>query len=245
MNMIATSSNAMSQLISLFNGASKGIKADAIAFTQGQHSKKNARAFLGLSMNSKMPSYTLAIPARQTCPRGDKLAMVAGTVCSGCYAMKGLDAMPDSKRAKTRRLAVVNLALESGMVAGLWLDAFKVAMRGETHFRWHSAGDIFSSQYAILMQMAIAATPHVKHWIPTRESRYADAFDAYDNVAFRVSDDMVNQDRNKHNGNTSGVHTAEHGGRGVQCPAYNNDGKCGECRMCWSKEAKHISYKIH
>lgn len=245
--MIITTTNQteLSEAIELFSSASKGIQQKAISFINGNLTAPTARAFIGLSSNSKMPAYTFAIPAREACPRGDKLGQIEGTVCFGCYATKGHDAMAPARNAKARRWDVVKLALESQTVRGLWLKAFVLAMTKETHFRWHSAGDLFSLEYAELVAEACKLTPHVKHWIPTRERRNALPLLGLDNVVVRVSDDMVNQETNKHKGNTSGVHTPEHGGRGVECIAYKQQGSCGDCRACWSPEVAHVSYKIH
>jgi len=247
MNMIInTTMTDIAAVVTLFSSATSGIQKDATDFITGaKRNSKQARAFIGLSSNSKMPAYTLAIPARESCPRGDKLAQVEGTVCSGCYAMKGHDAMTPAKTAKARRWDTIKLALDSNHVRSLWLEAFVVAMAKETHFRWHSAGDIFSKHYADLMADAIKLTPHVQHWIPTREGRNAAVLWGLPNAVVRVSDDMVNQAFNKHLGNTSGVHTADHGGRGQECPAYKQAGSCGDCRACWSADVAHVSYKIH
>ena len=32
---------------------------------------------------------------------------------------------------------------------------------------------------------------------------------------------------------------------GRECPAYKQDGECGSCRACWSREVKQVSYKEH
>lgn len=242
-NLIATESVGLTQAADLFSQAGK-LGQQALAFMQGKHTAPNARAFLGLSKNSKMPAYTLAIPARETCPRGDKLAQVAGTVCQGCYAMKGHDAMKPAKNAKARRWATIKLALEFTSVGYLWRKAFTVAMAKESHFRWHSAGDIFSTEYAQLMAEACAATPHVSHWIPTREARAAIYLAQMENVVVRVSDDMVDQVK-KRAGNTSGVHSTDKPTHGFDCPAQHNSGSCGDCRQCWSKDVAHVSYHLH
>ena len=244
--LITTTKQAeLNQAINLFAGATAGIQEKAVSFINGKLTAPAARAFIGLSSNSKMPAYTFAIPAREACPRGDKLGQIEGTVCFGCYATKGHDAMRPAMNAKARRWDVVKLALESQAVRKLWLKAFVIAMTKESHFRWHSAGDLFSLEYAELVAEACKLTPHVKHWIPTRERRNASPLIGLANVVVRVSDDMVNQNRNKHNGHTSGVHTPEHGGRGLECIAYKQAGSCGDCRACWSNDVAHVSYKIH
>jgi hypothetical protein len=42
-----------------------------------------------LSFPSKMPCASVGLPAIVACRTGAKLAQVPGSVCSGCYAMKG------------------------------------------------------------------------------------------------------------------------------------------------------------
>ncbi|MCP4879638.1 MAG: hypothetical protein GY905_03760, partial [Gammaproteobacteria bacterium] len=81
MNMIATFQldNGIEQAIAIFKDSGK-LGQQALSFIAGKHTAPNARAFLGLSKNSKMPAFTLAIPALETCPRGAKLALVVGSV---------------------------------------------------------------------------------------------------------------------------------------------------------------------
>ena len=220
------------------------INPKARAWLDGKRTIAAARDLIGISRNSKMPSWTLAIPAREACPRGGQLAKIEGTVCHGCYAAKGLDALPVAAVAKQRRWDVIKLALESVHVRLAWVEAFTVAMKKETHFRWHSAGDLFSAEYAQLVRDCIVHTPHVAHWIPTREKRYAPMFDLC-NVVYRVSDDIVDQLTNKHTGHTSGVHSTETPVRGIECGARYNNGECGSCRACWDREVQHVSYHLH
>ena len=42
---------------------------------------------------------------------------------------------------------------------------------------------------------------------------------------------------------TSTVHTKKPIGR--ECPAYKQDGECKDCRSCWSRSVKQVSYKEH
>ena len=41
-----------------------------------------------LSRTSKMPCESISLDARQ-CKTGSKLAKIPGSVCNGCYALKG------------------------------------------------------------------------------------------------------------------------------------------------------------
>jgi hypothetical protein len=230
---------ALQALVALYPKELKAFAAKA------RPTKADAVAFAGLSPNEKMPCLTLALPALDTCPRGAVLAGIAGTVCAGCYALKGRDAMPPARAAKARRLAVVRAALADQSIRALFIKAFVRAMKGETHFRWHGAGDIFSHDYAQLMVDCIKATPQIKHWIPTREGRYAPLFTPLRNVAFRVSDDLVDQTNNKHKGLTSGVHTGANPSRGRACVAPLQGGECRDCRTCWNRRVRHVSYHLH
>ena len=57
----------------------------------------------GLSAPSKMPGYAYNLPAWE-CVTGVKLQAIEGSVCSGCYAMKGRYRFPNVKDALNRRL---------------------------------------------------------------------------------------------------------------------------------------------
>jgi len=238
---------AIDKAIAIFENSTKGIKQDAIDWITGnKRGIKQARAFIGLSKNNKMPAYTIAIPARESCPRGGKLAKVEGTVCHKCYAVKGHDGMQPAITAKQRRWDVIQLALESTIIYDLWFSAFTLCMTKESFFRWHSAGDLFSAAYVALVKECIEHTQWVQHWIPTKEPILSRPLAGLDNCALRLSDDMVNQVKNKFKGLTSGVHTPNNGGRGQACPASEKlqDG-CQDCRACWSHDVAHVSYKIH
>ena len=154
--------------------------------------------------------------------------------------------MKPAQIAKQRRWDVIQLALSSPIIYDLWVAAFTLCMTKETYFRWHSAGDLFSAAYVALVRECITLTQWVQHWIPTKEPVLARPLLDLVNCAVRLSDDMVNQAKNKFKGLTSGVHTPSHGGRGQSCPASEKiqDG-CQDCRACWSQDVQHVSYKIH
>ena len=57
----------------------------------------------GLSSPSKMPGYAYNLPAWK-CITGVKLQAVEGSVCAGCYAMKGRYRFRNVKDALNRRL---------------------------------------------------------------------------------------------------------------------------------------------
>src|SRR3954462_1210237 len=88
-----------------------------------------------LSKPSKMPGHAYSIPASM-CQTGSKLRKVAGSTCSHCYALKGRYLFANVKDAQARRLeAITDPGWSDRMVA-------LITKAGDTHFRWHDAGDL-------------------------------------------------------------------------------------------------------
>lgn len=77
----------------------------------------------GLSEPSKMPGYSFSLPAIVTCPIGAKLALVDGTPCSGCYALKGAYAWKPVREAQARRYAILQRAVNDYVVAKKWIHS--------------------------------------------------------------------------------------------------------------------------
>ena len=87
----------------------------------------------GLSKPSKMPGPAYNLPASK-CITGSKLVKIKGSVCEGCYALKGRYRFPNVQAALERRLK----AIESP----LWVDAMIQLIKPHKEFRWHDSGDI-------------------------------------------------------------------------------------------------------
>jgi hypothetical protein len=60
-----------------------------------------------LSKPSKMPGWAYGIPAKE-CKVGSKLAKIPGTVCHGCYALKGCYVFPNVQAAQYKRLKAID-----------------------------------------------------------------------------------------------------------------------------------------
>ena len=98
--------------------------------------KKEAREITGgLSAPNKMPGQSINLPA-WNCKTGVKLQAVKGSVCAGCYAMKGRYRFPNVREAMDKRLAA--------LTDPRWVDAMVTLISGEKWFRWHDSGDIQS-----------------------------------------------------------------------------------------------------
>jgi hypothetical protein len=132
-----------------------------------------------------------------------------------------------------------------------WIKDMVIALRNERYFRWFDSGDVYALQLAEKIYSVMCATPHVKHWLPTRMHKFAKFADilarmqALPNVMVRPSSDSVSGDF------IEGLHGStivpdKSPREGVKlCHAANNDGKCGPCRDCYSKDIPVIGYLAH
>ena len=196
----------------------------------------------GLGKPSKMPGYSTSIPAT-ACKVGMKLAKVAGSVCSSCYAMKGHYHYPDVKAGLQRRLdALHNPQWVEGMIklVGHYTDP------DDPYFRIHDSGDFQSIEHVLNWVEVARALPWVKFWAPSREiamiklaMKIMDV-EWPDNLVVRLSAPMVGSSLNI-DLPTSSV-DADHG---QQCPAPTQGNQCGDCRACWDPKVSNVNYHKH
>jgi hypothetical protein len=191
----------------------------------------------GLSKPSKMPGFAYNLPATR-CKVGSKLAKVKGSVCHGCYALKGRYRFPNVKEALERRYkqAMTNKDWVFGMV-------YLINTSNKKEFRWHDAGDIQSAEHLQRIFQVCELTPSVKHWLPTRESvilSNINADDVPDNLIIRLSASKVDGPAPKSWPWTSTVVT-----KGKTCPAAEQNNECKDCRACWDKSVKNVAYGKH
>ena len=191
----------------------------------------------GLSKPSKMPGFAYNLPATR-CKVGSKLAKIPGSVCHGCYALKGRYRFPNVKEALERRYkqAMTNKQWVFGMV-------YLINTSKKKEFRWHDAGDIQSAEHLQRIFQVCELTPSVKHWLPTRESvilSNINADDVPDNLIIRLSASKVDGPAPKSWPWTSTVVT-----KGKTCPAAEQNNECRDCRACWDKSVKNVAYGKH
>lgn len=200
-----------------------------------------------LSNPSKMPCPSWSLPAIVSCPGaiGDDGSLVPA--CSGCYAAQG-------RYLFGAVCAVREHNLEDWKREG-WVEAMVAAIGSEPFFRWFDSGDIYCVDLALRILAVCAMTPNTRHWIPTRARKnpaiavVLAQLEALPNVVVRHSSDGVNGERLAGFANTSTiVQKAEDAtlgnGQGL-CTAYRREGKCGDCRMCWSKKVAVVQYAAH
>jgi hypothetical protein len=190
----------------------------------------------GLSKPSKMPGFSYNLPATK-CITGAKLVKIPGSVCSGCYALKGRYRFPNVKDAMQRRLDSINHPL--------WIKAMATSII-ETKtgfFRWHDSGDLQSLDHLKKIFEVCNLTPGIQHWLPTRETSIIACIKADEvpkNLIIRLSAHKVDGKASTFWPWTSTVVTSE-----KTCPAAEQGNKCLNCRACWDRTIPNVAYGKH
>ena len=212
------------------------------------NSIKEAELAVGnLSRPSKMPSYAWSISARR-CNVGSKLAKVKGSVCEGCYALKGRYMFSNTQDALERRYN----AWDSDRAK--WVDAMIYIMHNKQHivnagvFRFFDSGDIQGSAMLDDINTVAWASPTIRFWLPTKEYKLVKNYDKEiaPNLVIRVSAPTVDKGFSGYTHistvyNKDNIDTAE----GHICPSSKQDNQCGSCRACWSDKVSEVSYIAH
>ena len=204
---------------------------------------KEAKKITGsMTRTSKMPGLSYSLPAWE-CQVGAKLRKVKGSVCAGCYALKGnYTRYPDIKKAQYYRL--------QSLRDPQWIPAMVAQIKRQKYFRWHDAGDLQGVWHLKNIMEVCKLTPSVKHWLPTREVKYTSLMDPAivpTNLKIIISDHMIDQVTPvKSWPFTSGV-TTKHD---ATCPApkqldKNGQPHCGSCRACWDRSVARVTYGKH
>ena len=197
--------------------------------------KKEAREITGgLSKPSKMPGPAYNLPATQ-CITGAKLVKVPGSVCHGCYALKGRYRFSNVRMALARRL--------ESLKHPRWVDAMVTLIQGEQWFGWHDSGDLQSAWHLKQIFEVCKRTPETSHWLPTREARILNLMDPDiipPNLIIRMSSHMIDQQPVKFWPWTSTVST-----KSKTCPAQDQGNSCKDCRACWDRKVPNVTYPKH
>lgn len=201
----------------------------------------------GLTQTSKMPCKSYSLPTA-SCNVGSRMAQVAGSVCSKCYAQKGFYSMYANSVEPSQHARLV--ALEDP----LWASAMVRSIGADKYFRWHDSGDLQGLLHLELIAEVARRTPDRGHWLPTREYAVVKAHIAKhkklpDNLTIRLSamfpDVPVRVPASLQGVKgvaISNVHTGS--ALGTDCNASKQGGACLDCRDCWDSTVT-ISYKLH
>ena len=188
----------------------------------------------GLSKPSKMPGWSIGIPAKE-CKTGKKLRQIKNSVCEGCYALKGCYVFKVVQEAQYKRLEAIQHPD--------WVLAMATLINSKKPdvFRWHDSGDVQDVDHLEKIFEVCKLTPSKRHWMPTREAWIKDHMHkAPANLVVRFSSPMIDQGPVKSWANTSTVST-----KSRTCPAPDNNNECGTCRACWDPLVKNIEYGKH
>jgi hypothetical protein len=104
-----------------------------------------------LSKPGKMPGPAYSISAKN-CITGAKLAKIPGSVCAGCYALKGRYMFKNTKSAHQLR--------QESLDHPQWVEAMAVQIKSHKWFRWHDAGDLQSVQHLNYFSVQAYARDH-------------------------------------------------------------------------------------
>ena len=199
---------------------------------------------LKLSKTSKLGTKSWSLQAIETCPGsvGKDGKLVAA--CSGCYATTGMYHFGAVKQVRADN--------KEDWKRDGWVADMVAALRKDGYFRWFDSGDMYSMELAEKMLAIMESTPGTKHWLPTRMHKFPKfqaiiaRMQALPNVMVRPSSDSVDGTF------TPGVHgsTIIPAGAPVPagvkvCKAPEQDGKCVDCRECYSKDVPVIGYVAH
>jgi len=197
-----------------------------------------------LSEPSKMPGFAFGTPAWE-CKLGVILHGIKGTVCSGCYALKGRYPMPTHKAAQYRRFhAMRKPHFEDAMVYILTRSRSKRRL----WMRWFDSGSTQGKHDVALIMRIAKRSPETKHWVPIRD---------YDHLLDYVKEGgeiprnvVVRMSAHKLQGKAPDfriprVKQSTVDGPGFPCPSMDQGHECGECRACWDARVKCVSYRKH
>ena len=219
---------------------------DEIKFLVGLTRTKDLENEIGtLSAPSKMPGFGWSTPA-DDCITGSKLAKVANSICSICYARKGRYVFPNVQKALRKRL-------KAWRTVKNWV--YKIAelihrKQKSGNFRWDDSGDIQSVKHLRDIVAVANILPEIDFWLPTREyhfvGQYIKKFGAFPkNLCVRLSAFMINGKPPVAVAKRLGLTTSGVMESGFNCPASKQENQCKDCRACWDNKVENINYKKH
>ena len=198
---------------------------------------------VSLGKPSKMPCPSYNTPAK-LCVTGSRLRKIKGSTCNGCYAMKGNYLYPNVQEGLKKRFN----AFDHPRFTEAMSYMINHYSKKSGYFRWFDSGDLANIHMLEKIVLVCHKTPTIKHWLPTREVKvikdYLKIYKEFpSNLLVRVSAPMIDGKPLKFD-YTSTVHHKQKA-IGHDCPSRFQENKCMDCRACWSKDIKNVSYHKH
>ena len=223
------------------------IDSKTLAMVEDIKAKLQGRTVVKLSNTSKLGVKSWSLQALNTCPASIGSDGELVDACKGCYATSGNYRFSNVKAPREfNRQAWQEDSFVSDFINELYKERF---------FRWFDSGDMYDLRLAKKMLEIMKATPHVKHWLPTRMYKFPKfhavikEMSALDNVVVRLSSDsidgsMVQSDLSPNNSTIVPEHDLG-AYKGFICKAYEQDGKCLTCTACYDKDVQTVAYVGH
>ena len=142
-----------------------------------------------LSKPSKMPCLSWSLQALDTCPGSKDSAGGLVDACRGCYATDG--------NYRFKNVIAPRLSNREDWKREAWVTEMVKALDNSRYFRWFDSGDVYDVRLADKIQQVMAATPWVKHWLPTRMYKFRKFHAVFarmsvlPNVVVRYSSDSI------------------------------------------------------
>lgn len=197
-----------------------------------------------LSKASKMPCRSWSLQAIDTCPAAKMANGELVPACKGCYATTGNYNFPSVKAPREHN--------KEDWKREAWSSDMVKELDNDRYFRWFDSGDMYDLRLARKILEVMKATPWTRHWLPTRMHKFPkfaeviEQMQALPNVVVRLSGDGVRGEIiSGATVSTIIPHVEDATPAMTVCEAYDRDGKCGDCRACWSKETQVIAYPAH
>lgn len=181
-----------------------------------------------LSTTSKLGCLSLGLPPCATCP-------VKGQVCRVCYAHYGTASF-----SNVSPILQDNLDLIKKQSVKKSAKQIADQLENDRYFRWFWAGDAYNAKVVAVVVETAKITPHVKHWVASRNAPVWEGVELPDNVTLRISAPLMN-DFSGEFGSISLSPKAVAPKSVFECPA-----DCRKCRFCWEKNTKQTpAYRFH
>jgi len=216
-----------------------------------------------LSDPAKMPGLAWGMTARLSCPRAN------GTICIDCYADKNAYRFPDAVRAYEARFAWAKECMRTadGRREFVATMVSAISRQRSKHFRIHDSGDFFSAAYVDCWYLICQQLPRIRFWSPTRSWQRPAARSASSpfvivgqsdpimsalrrlaelpNVTVRPSALNFGDPAPSVAGLAAGSAAGDVPLGHYLCPAPQQGGNCGDCRVCWDSPEIPVAYKRH
>jgi len=204
--------------------------------------KKASQIVGGYTKVKKLNTISYSLNAKN-CITGGKLRCIKNSVCADCYALKG-NYVRFSKniepKMQKRLESIDNINWVNAMV---YIMKHQKAVVNSGLFRWHDSGDIQSQAHLDKIVQVAKATPNIKYWLPTKESNIIQNYKGVipKNLIIRLSGSFIDAKPPKYKNTSTVVSDKDN----ATCKAFENNGQCLDCVMCWDSSIKNISYLNH